>query len=464
MNCVEESLRNCRDYLANAPHIRRGFETLEGSPEKGFMYELERDGCRIPMELLVEENWHVITLFAHVGVLIGADKYDRLAKYCQMHSHPDEPGMLVVYPVFRNVVYRLSIVVKERPLTAATLEWMNNCAYEKILECRDDLLALVQDDIPVRKPPEERDSGPERQSPAFPSDNLQETKKRLSEELLEGEEVTFCKNLNEDDPVLFLGSRLTENGELLEKISVNDSGCLIVALRAECLISREQIARAVRLCNRESAEQKLAGIHAYCEDGYLWFSAPVSLWDGPVGRASVEPIETLGSVVILHVLEDLGILERDEEESDEPEADDRGMREPGPGSHDFFDFLDDDELMNGFLPDDIDLGEADPLADLVPEIERYNKVPGRNPRGPGARGGFGGDEPDMDDQKIDEDESGDRSDEEEEEAPPDYDEDRDLPSFEEEEVPPLFTGDSEAPDAVEEEKEPVPEADGDESA
>lgn len=290
MEFYEQTMQACRDYLLHDPHVKNCFEKLDVSASRGFMYEYEQDGRRILLDLRVEEILPLVTLFAHADVLIKKEKAAVAAKYCQMHSSPSEPGMLMFSPTHGYAGYRITTTAIEAPVSEKTLAWMTACACEKIAGCRDDLGLLANDDWNPRRTEKIRERRPESERPAFPEQNLQETKKRLTEGFKDSDHNhnALGQGIDEADTTLFFNQIMTENEIFHERISVDRSGCLVVAVRPEFVASAEQLGKLALYCNEVCSRRKTTRLHAYCRDGHVWSCAAISLWDGPIGKDSVD--------------------------------------------------------------------------------------------------------------------------------------------------------------------------------
>ena len=300
MEFLDQTMQTCRDYLTQDPKIGRCFEKDGDGRNKGFLYEYRQDGRVTLMDLQVEEELKILILFAHADILAEPQTGPILANYCQTHSGPWDPALLVYCPERRNVYSRIMTPVLEAPLTGSTLDWMNRCAYEKLSACLDDLTALADGRISFTWLPRETAQPELPPSCAFPDDSLRETKTRLKEELREAHYNILGRNLSDEDDVLYYCQLVTEDEIFYERISVHGSGCLLLAVRSAYRVSPELLGRAAQYCNRVNSLKLLAGLHAFCRDGYLWCSCPVSLWDGPVGLESTSLIEKFG----LHTLSD----------------------------------------------------------------------------------------------------------------------------------------------------------------
>ncbi len=350
MEFLEQTMQTCRDFLQRDPKIGRCYEKAGDSRNKGFLYEYRQDDRVTFMDLQIEEELKLLILFAHADILAAPQAGQLLANYCQTHTSPWDPALLVYSPERRNVYSRIMTPVLEAPLTGDTLDWMNRCAYGKLSACLDDLTALADGRIsPTWLPPET--AQPEHPMPcAFPDDNLRETKARLAEELRDAHYNILGRNLSDEDDVLYYCQLVTEDELFYERISVHESGCLLLGLRSAYRVSRELLGRAAQYCNRVNSLKLLAGLHACCRDGYLWCSCPVSLRDGPVGLESTSLIEKFGLHMLSNAIQTLQswILPEwadavpaveDGEEEPEREEDDLPRPTPSPAPWSLMDVM-----------------------------------------------------------------------------------------------------------------------------
>jgi hypothetical protein len=98
---------------------------------------------------------------------------------------------------------------------------------------------------------------------------------------------------------------MTEDEIFHEEISFDKSGCLIVAVRPELKVGEEQLGRMAIYCNKVCVSRKLVGLHAHCQNGYLWFSSAISLWENTAGKKSVELIEIFAVQAIKQLIEEV---------------------------------------------------------------------------------------------------------------------------------------------------------------
>ncbi len=306
-----KAIEACRNALTQDPHVKRCFEKREESSNWGFLYEYEKNGEKFLMDLRFRKTLPLVSLFAHADVRAKRENLRTTARYCQLNSSPWEPGMLVVSPTTRHVFYRITVPDAEAPLSAATLAWMNNCAFDKLVRCREDLLFLAADEWQGRQAARETKPETTEESALFPEENAQVTRERLKRELRSDYRISVSQNLDDNGATLFF-SQLERAGELYhEELVLDKSGCLLVAIRPEIRVSEEKRDSLVLFCNEICSSWRVAGPHACSRDGYLWFSSPISLWDGPVGSPSVSFVEAMGMRELFEVLRK--VQDRDEE-------------------------------------------------------------------------------------------------------------------------------------------------------
>lgn len=318
MELCEQTILVCGNYLRRDSHVIRCYQKLDGSADKGFLYEYEQDDRPVLMELQIEEVFPLLTLLASADIPVQEEKVGILTRYCQCHSGPREPGTLVFSPARRQVFFQLTVPIADTPLSEASLSWMNRCAWDKITRCREELSILVDDAASLPSP------RPARPVPSFPRENLLETKRLLSEELRDLDHLALGSNLDEESSSLFFNRVRCADKVYLEEISVHESGCLILSLRPEGRISGEELGSLSRICNRLNGAAKLAGLRSGGADGYVWSSAALSLWDGPVGGAEVSILEVLTLEILSEALQELRPPKQGGEEANEGEEDDEG--------------------------------------------------------------------------------------------------------------------------------------------
>jgi len=358
MKSIEKTLETCRSCLSHDPQVKNLFEKFGESSGKGFLYEYAQDGQTLLMDLVAEEQIPVVTLYANADVLVKDEKLALVAKYCQLKSDSQDPGILVISPSYHYVFYRITIPVVGVQFSENTLRQMNLCAFEKIAACRDDLIKLTNDDLIVFHGTQERNPCGETERPAFSSDMLLQTKQLLAEELRNAQYDTLSRNTDEEDSTLFLTQFIKEDQIYYEKITLDESGFLLVSVRSDFKVSPELQSSIAVYCNQKNSIRKLAGLRAYSGDGYLWFSSPISLWDGPVGIDSIKLLEVIGTNAINEALSAIG-----EDENEDEDEQDTGFKIVGRDTEpsceedvilEEFDqpLIDDDEVL---IPDDTTL-------------------------------------------------------------------------------------------------------------
>lgn len=375
MSQVEQTLQTCKGYLLRDPHVKRCFEKLDVSSSRGFMYEYEHNGHSIFMDLHVDEALPLITLFAHGDVLVKKEKAVLAAKYCQLKSSPWEPGLLVFSASQRRVFYQITTPFIEAPLSEQTLAWMNSCACNKLVACHEDLVSIAYDDLTLQWNNGEKDKETDLMQFTFPMKNFQETKAQLGKELQDMRRNALGQNINDEEATLFFSQIMTKDMLFHEEITVDQSGCLILAIHSELKVSEEHLGRIARYCNQSNSSRKLAGMHACSRDGYLWFSAPISLWDGVIGSSSIGFVELFGLAAIHEALDTIQSWDWNCQEDIEADCfnDDSKKDEEGPPTRErHISHREAMDILRGIhanhqepeFPGSPESGEDDPFSDI----------------------------------------------------------------------------------------------------
>ena len=297
MTNLEKSMKTFEEYLQNdSVNIFQVYKKGEKSHPYGFTYSYEKKGFKILVDLYGDEITQHIILDAHAAIeeiIKRTNSYcQMLCEYCQKHSPVDEPGFLYYSDQHGYVQYHITTPFIDRPVSGGTFVWMNNCAWKKLREHIENL----------RRHASKHFAGTYSQEKTEQLAEIKQASKEGSKATHNSfpdkyYDIQFCKNdrkMQNTADNLYMKQIVTTNMTLHRELRINNTGCIIIAVRTE-VIMPEPYNRGMMTAyvNRINASRKITGIHALTKDGYLWISASISLWDGPVSGKTIEHVSSI---------------------------------------------------------------------------------------------------------------------------------------------------------------------------
>lgn len=306
MENFERTMNVCEGYLSSNPFVTSAFRKEEGSSSQGFLYYYEKDEFSVMVDLRVDESIRHILMDVHASIEPVKDESrvtkQLLYEYCQQHSGVDEPGFLCVSDRHNYVQYHISTPFIDGPISVETLDWMNDTAWEKLHMHTPNLQLLASGHLPEMQPDiniEKLDSN------LFPLDNYRKTVDSLPEQLLNSRHNVIGRNIREDKRKLYMDQVFTGEFALYRELRVNDTGCLIIAIRTEYRVPKSfQRGKLMVHANNVNSTHKVCGLRVLNKDGYIWISAAISLWDGPISGEAIEHVSSVLMSVVARYYDD----------------------------------------------------------------------------------------------------------------------------------------------------------------
>ena len=300
MTNFEKTMEVCEKYLLDgSPFVVDAYRKEEGSSSEGFIYRYQKDGFMIMVDMLVDKSTlHVIVdAYAGIETINKGSEITRqlLCEYCQLYSKVDEPGFLCVSEAHGCIQYHISTPIENSVISRDTLDWLNSCAWEKLKNHSASLELLAGGHFPeaISLPMKTGDESSMEAGP-FPLENLRVTMKNIPDQLRDSNHNVIGRNIRDNTKRLFLDQIMLGNMTMYRELWMNDSGCIIVAVRSELKLPKMyRNRRLTAYVNEINSSRKVTGIHALTDDGYIWISAAVSLWNGPVNGETIERLSMI---------------------------------------------------------------------------------------------------------------------------------------------------------------------------
>ena len=302
MTCYEQIMENCEDYLRNGnPYIIDAYRKEMRSSECGYIYNFEKDDFSVTMDLRVDESIDYIILEAQAEIETKEDEdgiiHQMLCDYCQQYSGSDEPGIMYVSDTHRYIVFRITTPIANASISFDTLNWMNSCAWKKLHAHVENLEFLAAGDFPPMIPDKLNKQSEEDKQVL--TDNFHKTIEDLTKRERSNNNI-IGKNIRDDNRRMYMDQIMTNKMIMYRELWFDESGCIIIAIRPELRIPRKY-SRGVfaQYSNQLNSRYKVGGFHIINDDGHLWDTSAVSLWDGPVNP---DTIHFLSSVLVSNII------------------------------------------------------------------------------------------------------------------------------------------------------------------
>ena len=300
MNDFESTLNVCERYLISNPFVTSAFRKEEGSSSRGFLYNYEKDGFSVMVDMRVDEKLCHILMDVHAGVEIVDDESkvirQMIYEYCQQYSEVDEPGFLCMSDRTNYVQYHISTPFVDGPISVETLDWMNESALEKLRKHTHNLQLLASGHLPEMLPSKKLETT---DAKIFPQENLRKTVDALPEQLYNCKNNVVGRNILDNKQKLYMDQVLSVEFALYRELWVNYSGCLIIAIRTEFKVPKTyQRGELTVQANKINSTHEVSGLRVLNKDGYIWISTALSLWDGPISGETIE----LASNILMSVI------------------------------------------------------------------------------------------------------------------------------------------------------------------